>query len=96
MVASDNCIAQVLIPPGTFGRWVDLMFYDFLNWDGARRGSGDGAAAWILWIRNMKGAFERISRGGKVLKDTTAMNAEREALRLGVEYLMSLFPVSLL
>ena len=28
--------------------------------------------------------FERISHGGKVLKDTTAMAAEREALRLGM------------
>ena len=37
--------------------------------------------------------FERISHGGKVLMDTTAMNAEREALRLGVGHLMSLFPV---
>ena len=41
----------------------------------------------------MKGEFERISHGGRVLKDTTAMNAEREALRSGVEHLMSLFPV---
>ena len=64
-----------------------------LSFVGARRGSGDGAAAWILWIRNMKGDYERISHGGKVLKDTTAMNAEREALRLGVEHLMTLFPV---
>ena len=64
-----------------------------LSFDGARRGSGDGAAAWILWMRNMNGEFERISHGGKVLKDTTAMNAEREALRLGVQYLMTLFPV---
>ena len=40
----------------------------------------------------MNGEFERISHGGKVLKDTTAMNAEREALRLGVENLMTLFP----
>ena len=64
-----------------------------LSFDGARRGSGDGAAAWILWIRNMNGEFERISHGGKVLKDTTAMAAEREALRLGVESLMTLFPV---
>ena len=30
--------------------------------------------------------------GGKLLKDTTAMTAEREALRLGVENLMTLFP----
>ena len=64
-----------------------------LSFDGARRGNGDGAAAWILWIRNMNGEFERISHGGKVLKDTTAMTAEREALRMGVEHLMTLFPV---
>ena len=37
--------------------------------------------------------FERISHGGNVLKDTTAMTAEREALRMGVEHLMTLFPV---
>ena len=63
------------------------------SFDGARRGSGGGAAAWILWIRNMKGEFERISHGGKGLKDTTGIYAEREALRSGVEHLMSVFPV---
>ena len=42
----------------------------------------------------MNGEFERISHGGKVLKDTTAMTAEREALRMGVEHLMTLFPVA--
>ena len=41
----------------------------------------------------MSGEFERISHGGKVLKDTTAMAAEREALKMGVENLMTLFPV---
>ena len=30
------------------------------SFDGARRGNGVGAAAWILWIRNMNGEFERI------------------------------------
>ena len=64
-----------------------------LSFDGARRGTGDGAAAWILWTRNRNGEFERISHGGKVLKDTIAMAAEREALRMGVEHLMILFPV---
>ena len=64
-----------------------------LSFDGASRGNGDGAAARILWIRNMNAEFERISYGGKVLKDTTAMTAEREALRMGVEHLMTLFPV---
>ena len=63
-----------------------------LSFDGARRGSGIGAAAWMLWIRNMNGEFERISHGGKVLRDTTAMTAEREALRMGVENLAALFP----
>ena len=48
-------------------------------------------AAWILWIRNLKDEFERISHGGKLLRNTTAMTAEREALRLGVENLMILF-----
>ena len=46
-----------------------------------------------MMIRNMNGEFERISHGGKVLKDTTAMTAEREASRAGVEHLMTLFPV---
>ena len=41
----------------------------------------------------MNGEFERISHGGKVLVNTTAMTAEREALRMGVEYLATLFPV---
>ena len=62
-----------------------------ISFDGTRRGSGDAAAAWILWIRNTNGELEGISHGGKVLKDTTAMTAEREALRMGVEHLMTLF-----
>ena len=36
----------------------------------------------------LKGELERISHGGKVLKDTTGINAEREALRSGVEHLI--------
>ena len=60
-----------------------------LSFDWARRSNGDGAAAWILWIRNKYGEFERI----KVLRNTTAMTAEREALRMGVKYLATLFPV---
>ena len=64
-----------------------------LSFDGARRGNGNGAAAWILWVRHMKGEFERIAHGGKLLRNTTAIEAEREALRLGVENLTILFPV---
>ena len=64
-----------------------------LSFDGARRSSGNGAAAWFLWIRNKNGEFEKISHGGKVLMNTTAMTAEREALRVGVEHLMTLFPI---
>ena len=64
-----------------------------LSFEGARRGNGDGAAAGILWIRNMNGEFERFSHGGKALRDTAAMTAELEALSMGVENLMTLFPV---
>ena len=39
----------------------------------------------------MNGEFERIAHGVKLLEDTTAMTAEREALRMGVENLAALF-----
>ena len=64
-----------------------------LSFDGARRGTGLGAAAWILWVRNTNGEIEKISYGGKVLRDTSAMTAEREALSMGVGQLTALFPV---
>ena len=48
-----------------------------------------GYCGYEIW----KGEFERISHGSKALRDTTAMTAEREALRMGVEHLMTLFPV---
>ena len=51
------------------------------------------AAAWILWVRNMNGEFEKVSYSGKVLRDTSAMTIVREALRMGVEQLTALFPV---
>ena len=52
-----------------------------LSFDGARRKSGLGAAAWILWLRDEYGIFEKVSYGGRVLRNDTAMIAEREALR---------------
>ena len=64
-----------------------------LSFDGARRGNGLGAAAWILWVRNTNGEFEKISYGGKVLRDASAMTAEREALNWRYEQLTALFPV---
>ena len=63
-----------------------------LSFDGARRGSGLGAAAWILWLRDEYGTFEKVSHGGRVLRNASAMIAEREALRLGIEHLTVLFP----
>ena len=54
-----------------------------LSFDGARRGSGLGAAAWILWLRNEYGIFEKVSYGGRVLMNASAMIAERESLRKG-------------
>ena len=63
-----------------------------LSYDGARRRSGLGAAAWILWLRNEYGTFEKASFGGRVLKNVSAMIAEREALRMGIEHWTVLFP----
>ena len=58
----------------------------------ARRESRLGAAAWILWLRDEYGSFEKVSYGGRVLRNVSAMTAEREALRLGIEHLTCLFP----
>ena len=58
-----------------------------MSFDGARRESGLGAAAWILRLRDETGFFEKISYGGRVLRNTSAMTAEREALRMGIERL---------
>ena len=63
-----------------------------LSFDGTRRESGLGAAAWILWLRNEYGIFEKVSCGGCVLRNASAMIAEREALRKGIEHLTVLFP----
>ena len=62
-----------------------------LPFDGARRGSGLGAAAWILWLRDEYGIFEKVSSGGRVLMNASAMIDEREALRMGIEHLTVLF-----
>ena len=56
------------------------------------RGSGLGAAAWILWLRDEYHSFEKVSYGGRVLRNASAMTAEREALRLGIEDLTVLSP----
>ena len=62
-----------------------------LSFGGTRRESGLGAAAWILWLRDEYGSFEKVSCGGRVLRDASAMTAEREALRKGIERLTVLF-----
>ena len=63
-----------------------------LSFDGARRGSGLGAAAWVLWLRNEYGISEKVSYGGCGLKNASAMIAKREALRKRIEHLTVLFP----
>ena len=35
--------------------------------------SGLGAAAWILWLRDEYGSFEKVSYGGRVLRNASAM-----------------------
>ena len=54
-----------------------------LSFDGARRESGLGAAAWILLLRDEYGTIDKVSYGGRVLMNASAMIAEREALRNG-------------
>ena len=56
-----------------------------------RRG-GLGAAAWILWLRDDYGTFEKVSYGGRVLRNASAITTEREALRMVIEHLTDLFP----
>ena len=63
-----------------------------LSFDGARRESGLGAVAWILWLRDEYGTFEKVSYGGRVLRNASAMIVEREALKMGIEHLTVLFP----
>ena len=63
-----------------------------MSFDGARRGSGLGAAGWILRLRDDTGSFEKISCGGRVLRNISAVTAERESLRIGTERLTVVFP----
>ena len=85
---------------GPGAQWMALDLHDkmkksrhiVLSFDGARRESGLGAAAWILWLRDEYGIFEKVSYGGRVLRNSSAMIAEREALRMGIEHLTVLFP----
>ena len=44
-----------------------------LCFDGARRESGLGAAAWILWLPDEYCTFENVSYGGRVLRNASAM-----------------------
>ena len=85
---------------GPGAQWMAPDLHDKMNksrylvfsFDGARRESGLGAAAWILWLRDEYGTFEKVSYGGRVLRNASAMIAEREALRMGIEHLSVLFP----
>ena len=45
-----------------------------------------------VWLRNEYGIFEKVSYGGCVLKKASAMIADREALRKGIEHLTVFFP----
>ena len=85
---------------GPGAQWTEPDLHDkmqksrhiVLSFDGARRESGLGAAAWILWIRDEYGSFEKVSYDGRVLRNASAMTAERKALKVGIEYLTLLFP----
>ena len=53
--------------PLIFARKMHKSRHILLSFDAAGCGSGLGAAAWILWLRNEYGIFEKVSYGGCVL-----------------------------
>ena len=66
--------------------------YVVVSFDGARRGSGLRAASLVLLVHDKAGPFEKVSRGGRVLRDNSAIVAEREAQQMGIERLAVLMP----
>ena len=46
----------------------------------------------VAWVRDKAGSLEKVSHGRRVLRDSSAMVAERDALRMGIERLVELFP----
>ena len=74
MDTGDSC-------PGA--QWETLDLHEKLKktrrilmyFDGARRVSCLGAPAWILWVRDETGSFEKIHNGGRVLRNISAMTA---------------------
>ena len=49
---------------------IQISRHIVLSFDGARRESGLGAAAWILWLRDEYGICEKVSYGGRVLRNS--------------------------
>ena len=45
-------------------------------------------------MRDGTESFEKVSYGGRVLRDISAMAAEREPLQMGIEHLTALFPTN--
>ena len=43
-------------------------------------GGQKGAAAWTLWLRNEYGIFEKVSYGGCVRKNASAMFVDSEVM----------------
>ena len=41
---------------------------------------------------NTDGSSEKVSHGGRVLRNASAMTAESDAVRMGIEHLTVLFP----
>ena len=60
---------------------LQKMRHILMSFDEARR-----------WLRDETGSLKKISYGGRVLRNASAMTAEREALRMGIGHLTVLFP----
>ena len=52
---------------------------------------GGLGAAWILWLWDEYGSFEKVSYGGRLPRNASAMPAECETLRMGIEHFDSYF-----
>ena len=64
-----------------------------LSFDGGQKGERTWCGCLDSMVTGMNtDTFEKVSYGGRVLRNASAMTAERVALRMGIEHLTVLFP----
>ena len=58
-----------------------------LSLDGATREWFGCRCLALLWLREEYGSFEKVSHGGRVLRNASAVTADRDPLQMGIEHL---------